>query len=115
MLAWIGAGIELGMAPTPAESMGASFISRRTDRRTPRPTARFRPGSSSVIGATTPMLQPGAPICGDPADNRRDCMLKGRVARPRGELHNNLKLSWEKVREIRSSSEPAPVFAAKLG
>lgn len=52
-------------------------------------------------------------------DNAKDMVAKGRGAITkidvRGERHGAAKLTWEKVREIRTSLEPGYLLAARFG
>ena len=48
-------------------------------------------------------------------DNMKDRDAKGRGVVPRGEHHHKAKLTWARVREIRSTEEPANALAKKFG
>lgn len=50
-------------------------------------------------------VRPSHLFLGTQLDNRRDCKKKGRTAHPdlRGENHNQARLSWADVREIRKT------------
>lgn len=48
-------------------------------------------------------------------DNMDDMKQKGRQFTPRGEEHKRSKLTWDAVRDIRSSGESARSLAAKYG
>lgn len=47
-------------------------------------------------------VRPEHLFLGTQKDNVDDCVKKGRDRHPRGECHGRAKLTWEKVREIRS-------------
>lgn len=48
-----------------------------------------------------PCVNPAHLYVGDRADNARDCSVRGRTNKPRGETHWGAKLTAQQVREIR--------------
>jgi hypothetical protein len=60
-----------------------------------------------------PCVNPAHLLTGTASDNQMDAIERGR--KPQGEAHRKAKLTEQAVREIRSTSEPARVLAARFG
>lgn len=62
-----------------------------------------------------PCVNPLHIFRGTAADNFRDMQSKGRGGRLNGEANPNAKITWEQVREIRTSTAPLVRTAERLG